>query len=376
MEGIVSGRGDIAAAGLTITPARQRRVDFTLPYLTDISEVVVTHRRAPPIENISQLKGRTVFVRSGSSYVEHLIAFNEAHKGWFTRGVRIQTLDPHLVTEDLLEMTNAGFIEHTVADEHIARAWARVLPDIVVREDLAIHQGGNIAWAVRKNSPKLLHSLNTFIRKHKKGTLLGNIIYERYYDNDRWIKKAAVGTEQGKMTRLTPLFNKYGEKYDFDPLILAALAYQESGFNNNKKSPRGAVGIMQMLPSTAADKNIGIKHPEKLENNIHAGAKYLDFLRRRYFSESDIAPTDRVFFSLAAYNAGPAKVNQMRNFAKKRKLDPNRWFFNVEVIAAEKIGRETVEYVTNISKYYIAYRLQKDMQTARRNAKKALKTEN
>lgn len=376
IDGIVAGRGDIAAAGLTITPDREKRVDFSQPYLTEINEVVVTHPSAAAVQNVMDLKGRTVFVRRGSSYVEHLKAFNDKHAGWFSRPVRIKELDPFLVTEDLLEMVNAGLIDLTVADDHIAHAWARVLPNIVVRDGLEIHSGGAIAWAVRKNSPELLKSLNAFVLKNKKGTQLGNIIYNRYYENPRWIKNAVAGNERQKLTRLMPLFKKYGEKYNFDPLILSALAYQESGFNNKKRSSRGAVGVMQVLPSTAADKNINVKDVTNLENNIHAGTKYLDFLRRRYFTEPDIAPPDRVFFSLAAYNAGPARISQMRRLAADRDLDTNRWFFNTEVIAAEKIGRETVTYVTNISKYYIAYRLQTDMQQSRRKAKEAMLKEN
>lgn len=376
ISGVAEGRGDIAAAGLTITPDRQKQVDFTQPYLSDISEVVVTSTSAGTIESIGDLKGRTVYVRKGSSYVEHLKAYNKTHAGWFSRGVRIQELDPLLVTEDYLEMVNAGIIDLAIADNHIARAWSRVLPDIVVRDDLAIHRHGAIAWAVRKNSPKLLKSLNAFIGKNKKGSHLGNIIYNRYYENSRWIKNAVAGIEQRKLSQLVPLFKKYGDKYGFDPLILAALAYRESGLNNKKKSPQGAVGIMQVLPSTAADKNINVKNVSKLENNIHAGTKYLDFLRQRYFNEPDIAPADQVFFSLAAYNAGPARISQMRRLAAERDLDPNRWFFNVEVVAAEKIGRETVLYVTNISKFYIAYKLQTDMQAARLKAKSALMKEN
>ncbi|MFH1983725.1 MAG: lytic transglycosylase F [Pseudomonadota bacterium] len=372
ISGLVEGRGDIAAAGLTITDDRQKQVDFTNPYIADISEVVVAGPSVSAIASLSDLKGRTVFVRRASSYVEHLKAFNKEHAGWFSSGIHIRELDPFLVTEDYLEMANAGLIDLTIADGHIARAWSRVLPDIVVREDLAINRGGAVAWAVRKDSPELLKSLNAFIGKNKKGSHLGNIIFNRYYENSRWIKNAVAGIEHRKLTQLVPLFRKYGDKYGFDPLILAALAYQESGFSNKKKSPQGAVGIMQVLPSTAADKNINVKAVSKLENNIHAGTKYLDFLRQRYFTEPDIAPTDRVFFSLASYNAGPARISQMRRLAAERELDPNRWFFNVEVIAAEKIGRETVTYVTNITKFYIAYRLQVDMQTARMKAKESL----
>ncbi len=153
------------------------------------------------------------------------------------------------------------------------------------------------------------------------------------------------------------LFKKYGKKYGFAWHMIAAQAYQESGLNQKKKSPSGAVGVMQILPKTARDKNIGIHNVYKLENNIHAGVKYLHFLRENFFNDPRISPLDQVFFSWAAYNAGPNKTNKLRRIAKKRGLNPNRWFYNVEQIASEKIGRETVEYVSNITKYYAACRL-------------------
>jgi membrane-bound lytic murein transglycosylase MltF len=369
IDGLLDGKGDIAAAGLTITPERQRKVDFTQPYLSSIDEVVVTARSTKGINSVKDLLGRTVYVRKGSSYAEHLRDFNQSQSGWFSKKVNIREMDALLVTEDILEMINAGIVDLTVADHHIAAAWAKVLPNIVVRSDLVVHNGGDIAWAVRKNSPKLLASLNAFIKSHKKGTRLGNIIYNRYYENDRWIKNAMTGKAVRRLTKTWPLFVAYGKKYDFDPMILAALAFQESRLDNNKKSHRGAVGIMQVRPETAADRNIAIRHPEKLENNIHAGTKYLAFIRSRYFSAPEIAPTDQVFFSLAAYNAGPARINQLRKLAARKGLDPDAWFFNVEVAAAEKIGRETVTYVANIAKYYITYRMQFDYQEARLKVK-------
>jgi len=168
---------------------------------------------------------------------------------------------------------------------------------------------------------------------------------------------------------LIGFFEEYGLRYDFRFLKLAAVAYQESGLDNSKRSPTGAIGIMQVLPSTASDKHVNIKNIHLVENNIHAGSKYLNFLRTRYFSASEIIPADRVYFSLAAYNAGPAKVNKIRKTASERGFDPNKWFFNVENIAAEVIGKETVNYVANINKYYVAYQLYYDMYLQRERTK-------
>jgi len=146
--------------------------------------------------------------------------------------------------------------------------------------------------------------------------------------------------------------------------MIAALAYQESQMDHSRKSHVGAIGIMQILPSTATDKNVDIPNIEELENNIHAGTKYLRFLRDRYFSDPAIDELNQNQLAFAAYNAGPAKIRRMRTETGKAGLDPNIWFGNVEIVIAKKIGRETVQYVSNIYKYYIAYRLTHDKSLA------------
>jgi membrane-bound lytic murein transglycosylase MltF len=212
-------------------------------------------------------------------------------------------------------------------------------------------------WAVRKNNPELLASLNREAQKIKKGTLLGNMLFNRFYKNTRWIKNPSAQSDQKKLGQFVHLFKKYGALYGFDHYALIAQAYQESRLDNDLKSHRGAVGIMQVLPTTAADRNINIANIYQLENNIHAGTKYLHFLRQRYFSDPDISPLDQMAFTWAAYNAGPARVRKMRHLAWKMGLDQNRWFNNVEVAAGKIVGVETVRYVSNIYKYYVAYQL-------------------
>jgi len=248
-------------------------------------------------------------------------------------------------------------IPTVIVDNHKASLWQQVFDRIVVHEDLAVRTGGQIAWAFRKASPQLRDTVNAFVRKHKQGTLLGNIIIKRYFQNTRWVRNALADEDRKRFEATVELFRKYGEKYGFDHVMLAALAYQESGIDQSKRSHAGAVGVMQIKPSTAADPNVGIPNVEELEANIHAGTKYLDFLRDRYFSDEAVDKIDRMLFTFAAYNAGPARVRRLRAEAESMDLDPNRWFNNVEVVAARRIGRETVRYVSNISKYYVAYTL-------------------
>ncbi len=352
---LLEGYGDIAAAGLTITAKRLKKVDFTTPYLKDVDEVVVVHRSVEGIEKARDLSGKSVYVRRTSSYHESLKLLNSRLTLMGLKPVRVVAADESLETEDILEMVNTGAIKITIADSHIARIWSKVFKNIRVLEDATIREGGKIAWMVRKDSPLLKESLNRFIKSHRKGTRIGNIYFNRYFKNTRWIKNPLDKDIARKP--YVRLFKKYGKKYGFDWLFLMAVAYQESGLDQKKRSPSGATGIMQVRPATARDRNIRIKRIHLLENNIHAGTKYLAFLRDRYFSDPSLKERDRLRLTLAAYNAGPVKIRKARLAAKKMGLDPNRWFRNVEIAVLKAIGQETVQYVSNINKYYILYKL-------------------
>jgi membrane-bound lytic murein transglycosylase MltF len=352
---LVEGYGDIAAAGLTVTPERQKQVDFTTPYLTGIDEVLVTHKSVPPVQDVAALSGHGVFVRRSSSYYESLLDLNRQLNAQGMRPVRIVPADENLETEDILELVNSGAITRTVCDSHIAAAWAEILTDIRVAGDVTLRRGGDIAWAVRKTSPALKASLDRFAGAHRKGTRLGNIFFKRYYENTTWIKNPLAGVSGKQLAAYGPLFRKYASRYGFDWRLISAMAYQESGFDQKKVSPQGAVGIMQVRPETAADPRVGIPDVTRVEDNIRAGVKYLSFLRDHYFSDPEILPRDRVRFSLAAYNAGPVKMRRARTTAGKMNLDPNRWFRNVEMAMLKIVGQETVRYVSNINKYYVIY---------------------
>jgi membrane-bound lytic murein transglycosylase MltF len=356
LPALLEGRGDIVAAGLTVTEARLKSVAFASPYLTDISEVLVTGRHVDDIRSIQDLYGRIVHVLSGSSYVAHLEELNRPTTRRLKPPIAIIQVDPPLEEEDILQMIHAGISDLTVVDSHIADIWSRVLDNIQVRPDIVVNSGGRIAWAVRKNNPRLLASLNDFFKTHRQGTFALNLLVERYYKDTRWIQNPLSGQEQQRFEQLMGLFQKYAAMYNFDWMKIAALAYQESGLNQAARSHRGAVGVMQVLPATAAGPAIGIMDIDTVENNIHAGVKYLAHLRDTYFDDPDILPVHRTDFAFAAYNAGPTRINRLRRQAQDQGLDPNQWFFNVEHVARRDIGRETVQYVTNIYIYYVAYR--------------------
>ena len=355
---LLAGKGDIAAALLTITDKRKELVDFASGHSQSINELIVTNRNSDTnLSKLEDLAGRNVYVVKGSSYIEHLHQLNSDLTKKKLKTIRIIEAPAYLTSEDILEMVNAGAIDITVVDDFKANLWAKVLPNIEVRDDLIVKGSGSIGWAIRKNNPELKNDLEAFAKKVKKGTLLGNIIFNQYYGRDQKLENLKLEKERKKYKQHVDLFKKYGDQYKIDHFKLIAQGYQESTLNQDQISHRGAVGIMQLLPSTAADKNVAIKDIGKLENNIHAGAKYMNFLRSRYFDSPDITPENQIFFSWAAYNAGPANVRKMRNLAEKMGLNKNVWFKNVEIAAGRLIGTETVRYVANIYKYYSTYLL-------------------
>jgi membrane-bound lytic murein transglycosylase MltF len=356
LPALTRGLGDIAAANLTITHSRLEEVEFSSPLLTGVSELVVTGPTGRAIHRLEDLSGRRIHVRRSSSYWRSLEKLNDDFQARGLKPVEMVPAEEFLQDEDLLEMVNAGLLPAIIVDSHKALFWAQFFDHITVHEDLAIRTGGEIAWAFRKHSPQLAELVNSYVAKNKQGTLLGNIVLKRYLEDTRWTRNALAEKDRSRYAGMAGIFEKYGKQYGFDHLMLAALAYQESRLDQSARSKAGAVGVMQLLPSTASDPNVGIPDITDLENNIHAGTKYLRFIRDRYFSDPEIDSLNQDFFTFASYNAGPARVRQLREEAARTGLDPNQWFGNVEHVAARKIGRETVQYVSNISKYWIAYR--------------------
>jgi len=369
---LVAGRGDIAAGNLTITDDRRKQVDFSNPLFTGVDEILVTGPDSPAVTTIADLSGKEIHVRKSSSYYESLLQLNARLQKEGRKPVKIVPADELLEDEDLLEMLNAGLIPMVVIDSHKGRFWSQIFKDLTLHPEIKLRTEGQIAWAIRKNSPRLKKSVNEYIGTVKQGTLMGNMLFKRYLESTKWVRRALNEEGTQRLRRTIEFFKKYADLYDFDWLMIAAQAYQESGIDHSKRSPNGAIGVMQVLPSTAADPNVNIDKIEKLENNIHAGVKYLRFLRDQYFENEPMDKFNKTLFSFAAYNAGPAKINKLREEARQSNLDPNVWFRNVEVVASRRIGRETVQYVSNIYKYYIAYRLLADKSGEKKEAKQKL----
>jgi membrane-bound lytic murein transglycosylase MltF len=227
--------------------------------------------------------------------------------------------------------------------------------------DLPVAEDVQLGWAIQKGTPQLKAFLDDFISTHGVGTSFGNTLMRRYFKDTKYVKNARDPAEMKKFRETAPYFKKYAADYKFDYLLLIAQGYQESRLDQTVKSPVGAVGIMQVMPSTAAGAPVKIPNIQNEENNIHAGVRLLNFLVNDYFNEPGLDQINRTLFAIAAYNAGPAKIARCRQLAKEMGYDPNKWFGNVEVATAKVVGRETTQYVANIYKYYLAYRLADQM---------------
>ena len=368
---LVAGGGDIAAGNLTATDERLKIVDFVAPRdRTPNREVIVTGPNAAPIASIEELSGRKVHVNPVSSYFQSVVALNDRLIAAGKAPVKITSVPHELEDEDKLEMLNAGLLDYIVVDDWKARIWAQVLPDVKVREDLVVREAGYVGWATRKNSPQLTAALEDFYMNFIKKQ---GVVEARVAQFNKRVKQISNNTGNAELKRfesMLDLFEKYGEKYGFDPLMLAAQGFQESGLNQNAKSNVGAIGLMQIMPATGADLKVGDIH--QIEPNIHGGAKYMDQLMTRYFPDAKFSEEVRPLFAFAAYNAGPGNISRMRKEAAKRGLNPDKWFNNVELVTAEKIGIETTTYVRNIYKYYAAYKLQEEMLAQRKKAREQL----
>jgi membrane-bound lytic murein transglycosylase MltF len=353
---VAGGLADIAVGNLTVTDERLRIVDMVAPQeQKEIRELLVTGPASPEIAKAEDLAGKTVHVRKASSYYESLVALN-ARLGKEGRPEAKLVLVPDaLEDEDMMEMLNAGLLQAIVVDEWKARMWAQVLPKLEVHDAVVLRDHGRTGWAVRKDSPKLVAEINDFYVSWAKKQGVIDYRFAQYMKRVKQLKDPTGNEEWKRFVATVALFEKYGSKYGFDPLMLAAQGYQESQLDQNAKSRVGAVGVMQLMPATGA--SLGVGDIKQIEPNIHAGAKYMDQLMTKYFPDAKFSDGNRPLFAFASYNCGPGNVAKARTEAAKRGYDPDKWFNNVEIVIAEKIGPETTTYVRNIYKYYVAYRL-------------------
>jgi membrane-bound lytic murein transglycosylase MltF len=368
---LLAGRGDVIAAGLTVTEARAAQVLFTDPYLTRVDEVVVRHRDAPALAAIEDLAGRTLLLTRGTSYVANARALSDRLVAAGRAPIRIIEAPAHLETEDVLELVAAGAAQYTVADDHLAEVWDKLLPDLVVQHGLHLVSGGTIAWAVHPGAPALKAALDRFGAGLLADRATAMTIYRRYFENTRFIANPWDEVSRGRVRMLAPHFRNASERVGFEWLLMVAQGFQESRLNPDARSHVGARGVMQLMPATARE--IGVRNIDDAEDNIHGGVRYMERLRQTYFSDPAIPPEVQIQFALAGYNAGPNRINRLRQEAARQGLDPNVWFGHVERVVQQKVGAEPVRYVANIFAIYATYAMAGDLLADRAEELKAFR---
>jgi len=363
---LLDGRVDIAAGNITITEARRAQIDFSVPIAKPFSEIVVTGPGAPPLSTLDDLAGQEVFVRPSTSYYESLTALNGRFQAAGKPPMTLTLLPDAIEDEDKLDMLNAGLLGISVVDEWLADVWAPILPKIAVHKDLVLRSGGEVGWAFRKGSPKLQAEIDDFVTNvvRKYGLVASNL--KAFATKLRKVRDAKADKDWERFQQIVELFRKYGPQYRFDYLLLAAQGYQESQLDQSKRSPVGAMGVMQLMPETGKEMKVG--DISKAEPNVHAGAKYMDQLMTTYFPDAELDDENRTLFAFAAYNAGPGRLAKLRKVAAEQGYDPNKWFNNVEWVVAAKVGQEPVTYVRNIYKYYVSYKLAVEAERVKREA--------
>jgi membrane-bound lytic murein transglycosylase MltF len=366
---LLEGRGDIVAVGTLISDWRREKVDFTNPTRTGISVIPVTGPGVPPLTGIADLAGREIYLRPSTAPKRVVDRFNADLAKMGKPPARIRPAPEVLSDEDILEMVAAGLVPMTLADDDVAAFWQQVFPDLVLHPAAAARSDAATGMMVRKDSPQLLAELNAFLARYSEGSLQRNVLLQKYLKSVKYAKPATSEAEMKRFREVIYLMRKYSDQYGLDYLLMAAQGYQESGLDHGRRSAVGAIGVMQVMPKTGAEQKVG--DIRKLEPNIHAGVKYMRFMMDRYYADEPMDELNKGLFAFASYNAGPARVRQLREKAAARGLDPNKWFNNVEIVAAESIGRETVQYVSNIYKYYLAYQMAVEHMKERTEAKEA-----
>jgi membrane-bound lytic murein transglycosylase MltF len=371
LSDVAEGRADIAVGNLTVNDARRALVDFAVAdQMPPVSERVVTGPVVGPLADASALSGKTVHVRLASSYHESLVALDARFVAEGRPPMQRVAVPDALEDEDMMEMVDAGLLDAIVVDDWKVRIWAPLLPKLHVNPGAVVREGGQVGWGIRHGSPQLRATLDAFYEGVVRKEGPADRREKAYGATIRRLNNAAAAADRQRFDDTLALFRRYGARYRFDPLMLAAQGYQESRLDQTAVSPVGAIGIMQLMPATGEEMDVGDIH--EADANVHAGAKYMDWLMSRDLDDASLGETDRALFAFAAYNCGPGRLRSLRRDAAKRGLDPDRWFNHVEQVTAEQVGLETTTYVRNIYKYYVAYALMTRVGEAQRKARDTL----
>ncbi|MFJ2286185.1 transglycosylase SLT domain-containing protein [Pseudomonas iridis] len=346
------GEGDLVAPGELLELQPGYAVASSEPIASNVPLVLVGIKGQRRYTKVEQLAGKTLALSTGSAAGEAISQLNQKLALHKLAPIKIEWVDPTLAVEDVLEMVQGGIFQLTVVELPIAERWGKILPKLRVDRQLVISEPGEENWFVRRDASMLRASVDRFLSGYKKPANEDAAflrIYRRLYQVHYPLAKA----DRQRLEKLRPTLQKHAAAQNMDWLNLAALAFKESALQPNARSGSGPTGLMQITPSAA--QRVGVNNIQNLDANVQAGAKYLALIRRKFFNSPKLNERERMAFTLAAYNIGPERVQGMRAEARRRGLNPNQWFFQVERIAMEQVGMGAVSYVNSVNKYYLAF---------------------
>ncbi|MBM7059419.1 transglycosylase SLT domain-containing protein [Pseudomonas sp. UL073] len=346
------GEGDLVAPGELLTARNGQDVVAAEPFRSNVPLVIVSRQGDRRYQRLEQLAGRSLLLPAGSAAAEALRSVNQRLAQRKLAPMAVEWTDPSLAVEDVLEMVQAGIFPRTAVELPIAERWAKVMPKLRIDRQLVLTDDGDMTWFVRRDAPMLRASIGRFLKTYRAPNDQ-DADFQRVYRRLYRVHNPLGQADRKRLEKLRPTLQRYADQVKFDWLTLAALAFKESTLNPAARGASGATGLMQITP--AAARSVGVGNVQALDGNVQAGAKYLAMLRRNYFSSARINERERMAFVLAAYNLGPERVQGLRAEARRRGLDSNQWFFQVERIAMEQLGMGVVSYVSAVNKYYLAY---------------------
>ncbi|QWD63663.1 transglycosylase SLT domain-containing protein [Polynucleobacter sp. MWH-UH2A] len=351
-----SGKADIVIGNLGVHQSLPNSNEFLLNHAFRFNrEVLISGPSSINVANIQDLSGQTVYGGPNINFDATLQPLNKDLKKAGKSPVNLVSPLGVLDDEDLLEIVDAGLIPFVIVADWKAKLWQPVYKQLEIHNDIYADDLGWVGSAVRASNADLNAELSEFYRTDIFNKALDAFHEQEYKDHAKGLKDPVEKSAWARFESMRLLFDKYGTEYKIDPLFIASLGFQETLLNQNLVSKVGAVGVMQLMPTTGNALGVGDIH--LLEPNIHAGADYMNELITKYFPNINFTGNNRAIFAVASYNIGPNNVAKARDLAKQQGFDPDQWFGNVEFAAAEHMGYEPMVYVRNVYKYFISYEL-------------------
>ncbi|NMY39495.1 MULTISPECIES: transglycosylase SLT domain-containing protein [unclassified Pseudomonas] len=354
---LLRGEGDLMAPGELLDVKPTHAVSPSEPIIDRVALILVGVKGERRFTRLEQLSGRTVALTTGSAAGAAVNVINQKLALRKQPPVKIEWVDPTLAVEDVLEMVQAKIYHLTLVEQPIAERWAALMPKLRFDRKVLVSEPGAMRWYVRRDASMLRASIDRFLTTYSVPDDQ-NVAFERVYRRLYRVHYPLARADRQKLEKLRPVLQKHARQQGMDWLNLAALAFKESTLNPNAKGSGGAMGLLQITPSAA--QRVGVNNIQSVDNNVQAGAKYLAMIRRKFFASPKLNERERMAFVLAAYNMGPERVQGMRAEAKRRGLNPNQWFFQVERIAMEQVGMGAVSYVNSVNKYFLAFDRERD----------------